>query len=70
VRVGVFGVCAGVPGVQVCVFGVRVGVFGVRESDLDGAIALAGAMPDLRGRIYAELGERGLGGHGFLATPQ
>ncbi len=61
---GVSGVI-GIPGVS----GVP-GVSGAREGDLDGAIAAAGAMPDLRGKVDAELGDRGLGGHGFLATPQ
>jgi hypothetical protein len=31
---------------------------------------VAGSMPDLRGQVDAELGNRGLAGHGFLATPQ
>ena len=47
---------------------------GVGEGDLEGAVTVPGAMPDLRGRIDAELGDRGLSrglaGHGFLATPQ
>jgi hypothetical protein len=49
-------------------------VRGVDEGDLEGAVTVPGAMPDLRGRVYAELGDRGLprglAGHGFLATPQ
>ena len=48
----------------------RVRIAGAREGDLDGAVAAAGPMPDLRGGVDAELGDRGLGGHGFLATPQ
>src|SRR5271154_469073 len=38
--------------------------------DLDRAVAPAGALPDLRGEVNAELGDRRLGGHGFRATPQ
>src|SRR6202050_2048525 len=41
-----------------------------RERDLDRAVAPAGALPDLRGKVNAELGDRRLGGHGFRATPQ
>ena len=40
------------------------------ERDLDRAVALAGALPGLGRQVDAELGDRGLGGHGFLATPQ
>jgi hypothetical protein len=28
------------------------------------------AMPGLRGGVDTEFGDRGLAGHGFLATPQ
>jgi hypothetical protein len=28
------------------------------------------AVPGLRGGVDTEFGNRGLGGHGFLATPQ
>src|SRR5579859_592102 len=42
----------------------------VGERDLDRAVTAAGASPDLRGEVDAELGDRGLGGHGFRATPQ
>jgi hypothetical protein len=42
----------------------------VRERDLNRAVAVPGALPDLRGEIDAEFRDRGLGGHGFLATPQ
>jgi hypothetical protein len=49
-------------------------VRGVCEGDLEGAVTVPGTMPDLRGRVDAELGDRGLPqgltGHGFLATPQ
>jgi hypothetical protein len=27
-------------------------------------------VPGLRGKVDAQLGDRGLGGHGFSATPQ
>jgi len=40
------------------------------EGDLDRAIAVTRAVPGLRGRVDTEFGNRGLGGHGFLATPQ
>ena len=43
---------------------------GSGERDLDRAVALAGALPGLGRRVDAELEDRGLGGHGFLATPQ
>jgi hypothetical protein len=43
---------------------------GVREGYLDRAVARPGALPGLRGEVYAQLGDRWLGGHGFLATPQ
>ena len=33
-------------------------------------LAAAGPVPDPPGGVDAELGNRGLGGHGFLATPQ
>src|SRR5579871_3327368 len=42
----------------------------VGKRDLDRAVTAAGASPDLRGEVDAELGDRGLGGHGFRATPQ
>ena len=40
------------------------------EGDLDRAVAVTRAMPGFRGGIDTEFGDRGLGGHGFLATPQ
>jgi hypothetical protein len=40
------------------------------EGDLDRAIAVTRALPSLRARVDTEFGDRGLGGHGFLATPQ
>ena len=40
------------------------------EGDLDRAVAVARAVPGLRGGVDTEFGDRGLGGHGFLATPQ
>ena len=45
-------------------------VLGAGEGDFEGAVAAAGALPGLRGEVDAEVGDRGLGGHGFLATPQ
>jgi hypothetical protein len=41
-----------------------------RESDLNRAVTAARPMPGLRGWVDAEFRDRGLGGHGFLATPQ
>jgi len=41
-----------------------------REGNLDRAVAVTRAMPGLRGGVDTEFGDRGLGGHGFLATPQ
>jgi hypothetical protein len=46
------------------------GAAGPDEGDLDRAVATAGLVPDLRGEVDAEAGNGGLGGHGFLATPQ
>ena len=49
---------------------------GAGERDLDRTVASAGALPDQRGEVDAELGERRLGGHGYRAghglraTPQ
>ena len=43
---------------------------GAGEGHLEGAVAAAGTSPGLRVGVNAELGDRGLGGHGFLATPQ
>jgi len=40
------------------------------EGDLDRAIAVTRALPSLRGGVDTKFGDRGLGGHGFLATPQ
>ena len=40
------------------------------EGHLDRAVAVTRAMPGLRGGIDTEFGDRGLGAHGFLATPQ
>ena len=40
------------------------------EGDLDRAVPVTRAMPGFRGGIDTEFGDRGLGGHGFLATPQ
>jgi hypothetical protein len=40
------------------------------KGDLDGAVATARAVPDLRGEVDTEGGNGGLGRHGFLATPQ
>ena len=41
-----------------------------REGDLDRAAAVTRSAPGLRGGVYTELGDRRLGGHGLLATPQ
>ena len=40
------------------------------EGDLDRAVAVTRAMPGLHGGVDTEFGDRGLAGHGFLATPQ
>jgi hypothetical protein len=41
-----------------------------REGDLDRSVAATRTMPGLPGGVDTEFGDRGLGGHGFLATPQ
>ena len=41
-----------------------------RKGDLDRAVAVTRATPGLPGEVNTEIGDRGLGGHGFLATPQ
>jgi len=40
------------------------------EGDLDHAVAVTGAVPGLRDGVDTEFSDRGLGAHGFLATPQ
>jgi hypothetical protein len=40
------------------------------EGDLDRTVAVTRAMPGFRGGVDTEFGDRGLAGHGFLATPQ
>ena len=40
------------------------------EGDLDRTGAVTRAMPGFRGGVDTEFGDRGLAGHGFLATPQ